>query len=690
MLNRFHTRAISLASPLLVLGFFSFILCPTAGNAFERRVLLEDFTSTTCGPCAQFAPTLVNILDAAGNDVVPIAIHVWWPGAGNDPWWLGNQNDNRARVNYYGVNYVPWFEIDGSLVNTSRNAITNAINNDAGDDTPIGIIIDGDFVDNVVTASVDVISTEDINNLTLFVALQERYYNYNAPNGLTDHYDAMVMMLPDGDGTSFNIDAGDTLTYDLERNMFAHYWHDLEETNLRLVAWVQASDNEVIQARNFLLGIDTPLFTIPDWATSDDVDGDNDGRAERGETVNMVVTIANDAEYRPAENLEATLSTDDPGIEILTASFQADALESGADLTNADAPLQFRVADDFAAHPVTFNLHITSQPGDYVADFPITFMVEWPPFLIVDATTSERAGEYVITPFGLGGLPWADRLNTVEDVITSDLALNYDAILWHTFNAQDAIITEWDQEVLTGYLDDGGMLILSGSHIATALDGTDLMEDYLGVSVGVTGNRYSIVKGIEGDPQFANANLFLGGGKAVDWPRTTTTLNPRPGAAEVLRYERNGNDMGAAGVRNETDTYRTLFLSFPIESIGGTISSDTLETFLGYVNAWVQSGLAVPPDGEPVATEFTLEPAYPNPFNGQTVVPFSLTRDGVVDLTLFDLAGRKIADVANSRMTAGRHQVTLNAGALMMPNGIYTLQLLTPEGMRSQKLLYLR
>ena len=696
MLNRFYTRAISLASPLLVLGFFSLLLCPTAGNAFERRILLEDFTSTTCGPCEDFAPTLVDILEEAGDAVVPIAIHVNWPPPGNDPWWGDNADDNRARVDYYSVNGVPTIYVDGTFAGRqgyipSRADVQNLIDDHIGGETPINLELSAFFPDyGELIARVSVTSDENLSNLTLFIALQEKYYHFHAPNGLTEHYDAMVMMLPDGDGTSFNIEANQTKDFELRREMIADYWHDIELDNLRLVAWVQDRQKNVLQASNFDMSPTSPVITMENWQMDDAVNGDGDGRPEAGETADLTLTVKAVGNYLDAESVNISLSVDDEAIEVLNGQYEHGALDAGDELDNHLSPLQFRVPEGFEVHPVTFTVTITAQPGDYVADFPITFMVGWPPFLVVDATGFERAGEYVFGPFGLDNLPYADQLNTMQDALTTDLASNYDAILWHTFNAQDAIITEWDQTVLTDYLDNGGMLILSGSYIATELDGTDLMENYLGVSAGASGNRYNFVKGMAGDPHFADANVFLGAREAVDWPQRTTILNPGPGASEVLRYELNGNDVGAAGVRNETDTYRTLFLSFPIECIGGFNSSDTLETFLGYVNAWVQSGLAVPPGDEPVATEFTLEPAYPNPFNGQTVVPFSLIRDGVVNLTLFDLVGRKIADVASSRMTAGRHQVTLNAGDLRMPNGIYTLQLLTSEGMRSQKLLYLR
>ena len=42
-----------------------------------------------------------------------IFYHVWWPGQGNDPMYLINQQMNRDRNNYYGNNYTPHLYSNG-------------------------------------------------------------------------------------------------------------------------------------------------------------------------------------------------------------------------------------------------------------------------------------------------------------------------------------------------------------------------------------------------------------------------------------------------------------------------------------------------------------------------------------------------------------------------------------------------
>jgi len=68
-------------------------------------------------------------------------------------------------------------------------------------------------------------------------------------------------------------------------------------------------------------------------------------------------------------------------------------------------------------------------------------------------------------------------------------------------------------------------------------------------------------------------------------------------------------------------------------------------------------------------TEFTLY-NYPNPFTGQTTIEYNLPNDSPVTLTVTDLAGKRIAVLANhEQQERGIHTITFNADNY--PTGIY-------------------
>ena len=74
-------------------------------------------------------------------------------------------------------------------------------------------------------------------------------------------------------------------------------------------------------------------------------------------------------------------------------------------------------------------------------------------------------------------------------------------------------------------------------------------------------------------------------------------------------------------------------------------------------------------DDETAPTGFKLDQNYPNPFNPTTNISFELPSAGQVQLSVFDLQGRKVADVANKTYSQGSHNVQFNAEGLS--SGVY-------------------
>jgi len=80
------------------------------------------------------------------------------------------------------------------------------------------------------------------------------------------------------------------------------------------------------------------------------------------------------------------------------------------------------------------------------------------------------------------------------------------------------------------------------------------------------------------------------------------------------------------------------------------------------------------------ATRDTLAPigvgleAFPNPFNPQTTVAFTLGTDGPVYLDVYDMAGRHVRKLLGETRAAGRHEVTWDGSDRAgrgLPSGVY-------------------
>jgi len=90
----------------------------------------------------------------------------------------------------------------------------------------------------------------------------------------------------------------------------------------------------------------------------------------------------------------------------------------------------------------------------------------------------------------------------------------------------------------------------------------------------------------------------------------------------------------------------------------------------------------------PVACEFRLYPAFPNPFNPTTTISFDLPKASTVRLDIFDLKGRQVRTQIMNYTSSGRHAISLNAEG--MPTGIYIYHITTDFGRRSGKLAFLK
>jgi hypothetical protein len=90
----------------------------------------------------------------------------------------------------------------------------------------------------------------------------------------------------------------------------------------------------------------------------------------------------------------------------------------------------------------------------------------------------------------------------------------------------------------------------------------------------------------------------------------------------------------------------------------------------------------------PVAAGLTLDEAYPNPFNPQARLRFSLPETAPVRLEVFDLMGRRVAVLADGVLPAGAHEVSFDGSALA--SGLYLYRLQTPQGLLQRSMLLMK
>lgn len=79
--------------------------------------------------------------------------------------------------------------------------------------------------------------------------------------------------------------------------------------------------------------------------------------------------------------------------------------------------------------------------------------------------------------------------------------------------------------------------------------------------------------------------------------------------------------------------------------------------------------------------------AAPNPFSDRTELSFTTGREAMVTLTLYDMTGRKLVDLANGNRAPGSHKLIVDAQALNLAPGNYMVMLNVEGTVKTTKLM---
>jgi len=97
--------------------------------------------------------------------------------------------------------------------------------------------------------------------------------------------------------------------------------------------------------------------------------------------------------------------------------------------------------------------------------------------------------------------------------------------------------------------------------------------------------------------------------------------------------------------------------------------------------------------GQILPDKYQLFANYPNPFNPETTIGYSIAKAGWVQVEIFNTLGQCVRTLVDAEQAAGAHQVVWDARnevGEMMPGGIYFYKLTTTEFSATRKMLLLK
>ena len=89
-----------------------------------------------------------------------------------------------------------------------------------------------------------------------------------------------------------------------------------------------------------------------------------------------------------------------------------------------------------------------------------------------------------------------------------------------------------------------------------------------------------------------------------------------------------------------------------------------------------------------IPSAYDISEVYPNPFNPVTSFEYIMPEDGMVQVAVFDINGRMVAELVNGYMTAGTYPVTWNANDLS--SGIYMLHMFSGDFSTVKKMMLIK
>lgn len=249
----------------------------------------------------------------------------------------------------------------------------------------------------------------------------------------------------------------------------------------------------------------------------------------------------------------------------------------------------------------------------------------------------------------------------------------FDAVVWNTGELQTKTIGVNAQDELIPYLDGGGALFVSSqgylNHVGTS--SPNFTQNYLRVASWTQDAGCATATGVAADPIGNGLNLPM----SYPFADKADRILPNTGGVIWLNAPANG-----AGVRYDSGTFRTVFMSAAFEGISDSAADPNNQaTVMGRILDWLIPNTAVGVETiAGAANALDLLPNSPNPFANQTSLKFALPVSGHAQLTVFDIAGRRVAELVNRSMDAGVHSVTWDgrdASGSMVASGVYLARL---------------
>lgn len=435
-----------------------------------------------------------------------------------------------------------------------------------------------------------------------------------------------------------------------------------------------------VNAFNAVLSV-APYIRLDSFELVDN--GNGDGRADPGETIELTVYVNNDPRAQSAMNVTGVLSTDDEAVIMINDTESFGNIIPGFSTMNS-TPFEFEIGPT-DPHWAEFELTMTTQEGVELV-IPLDIELGRPGVLLVDDDGGSSDELYIMNDFSDMEYFVDVWDQNAESIDLAELS-HYEVVIWHCSDAE-ATLSSDDQTMLASYLDDTDhkSLIFSSCEAGDDIGTTSFYSDYLHADYLEDASGEVQMVGVSGTITEGDSLFFIGGSSSGN--NTSLDVIEAVNGGEILYSYMNAGTGGAVAYEF-TNNSKVVYTAFPIDAVN--------PTFLNYTNRveilitlfdWFGWTEVEPLANKPLPTEFSLEKNYPNPFNPQTMINFSVLHNANVSLKVFNAAGQEVATLVDGDLQAGRYHALFKAENLA--SGIYVAVMQADGRYFSQKMVLVK
>lgn len=150
--------------------------------------------------------------------------------------------------------------------------------------------------------------------------------------------------------------------------------------------------------------------------------------------------------------------------------------------------------------------------------------------------------------------------------------------------------------------------------------------------------------------------------------------------AGIYRSTNNGNNWSEV----TTGMYNRMITTITFDNAGFAYAG----TYFGGLYKTNISTIGIELISSEIPSHYSLSQNYPNPFNPQTKIKFGIPKSSNVTMLIFDITGRQVDELINSRMNPGTHEVTWDG--TKYSSGVYFYKLVAENYVETKKMILIK